>query len=43
MDIQKNKDDKLISYIQDFAEIGEYFDMPVRIYSSGMQIRLYLL
>ncbi|ASM35806.1 ABC transporter [Campylobacter sputorum subsp. bubulus] len=36
----KNKIDKLISYIQDFAEIGEYFDMPVRIYSSGMQIRL---
>jgi lipopolysaccharide transport system ATP-binding protein len=26
--------------IEAFAEIGEYFDQPVRIYSSGMQIRV---
>ncbi len=26
--------------IEAFAEIGEYFDEPVRIYSSGMQVRL---
>jgi capsular polysaccharide transport system ATP-binding protein len=29
-----------ISYVQEFAEIGEYFDMPVSTYSSGMQARL---
>jgi lipopolysaccharide transport system ATP-binding protein len=26
--------------IRDFAEIGDYFDEPIRIYSSGMQMRL---
>jgi lipopolysaccharide transport system ATP-binding protein len=26
--------------IEAFAEIGEYMDMPVRVYSSGMQVRL---
>ncbi|MFK7967257.1 MAG: ABC transporter ATP-binding protein [Burkholderiaceae bacterium] len=29
-----------ISYVMDFAELGDYFDMPVNTYSSGMRSRL---
>ena len=29
-----------IQDIEDFAEIGQYFDQPVRTYSSGMQMRV---
>ena len=32
--------DNLINSIYDFAEIGQYFDQPVRLYSSGMSVRL---
>lgn len=30
----------IINKVQDFAEIGKYFDEPVRTYSSGMSARL---
>jgi lipopolysaccharide transport system ATP-binding protein len=32
--------DAAMEWIQDFAEIGDYFDQPVRNYSSGMFVRL---
>lgn len=32
--------DTIISDIEEFAELGDYFDEPIRVYSSGMQTRL---
>ncbi len=32
--------DSLMSFVEDFAELGKYFHMPVRSYSSGMRSRL---
>lgn len=32
--------DEKIRFVEEFADIGRYFDMPVRSYSSGMRSRL---
>ncbi|MDP5220749.1 ABC transporter ATP-binding protein [Ruegeria sp. 2205SS24-7] len=32
--------DSLLAFVDDFAELGRYFHMPVRSYSSGMKSRL---
>lgn len=32
--------EEMISFVQDFAELGPHFHMPVRTYSSGMRGRL---
>ena len=38
--IPDNEVEALIAAAEDFAEIGDYFDQPLRVYSSGMQVRL---
>ncbi|MFZ5964877.1 ABC transporter ATP-binding protein [Thalassococcus sp. BH17M4-6] len=32
--------DELVDFVQDFSELGEHFNLPVRSYSSGMKSRL---
>ena len=32
--------DSLMNFVEDFSELGKYFHMPVRSYSSGMRSRL---
>ncbi|BCX79794.1 ABC transporter ATP-binding protein [Campylobacter sp. 19-13652] len=36
----KKETDNFMDNIMEFAQIGEYFDQPIRTYSSGMQMRL---
>jgi len=40
MGFSKEEIDRVIEEIEEFVEIGEYFDQPVRTYSSGMQMRV---
>ncbi len=38
----KNRDeiDKALEFVKSFSELGDYFDMPIKTYSSGMKSRL---
>ncbi|EOF4702611.1 O8 family O-antigen export ABC transporter ATP-binding subunit [Klebsiella oxytoca] len=38
--LSSEKITELMPEIEEFAEIGDYIDQPVRVYSSGMQVRL---
>jgi len=38
--LTKEKTREVISYVQEFSELGEYFEMPIKTYSSGMKSRL---
>lgn len=40
MGFSRDRIDRLVPEIEDFAEIGDYFDQPLRVYSSGMQVRV---
>lgn len=40
MGLPREQIEQLIPSIEEFAEIGEYFDQPMRTYSSGMQMRV---
>ena len=38
--LNKEKIQKKVKFVEDFAEIGEYFDRPFKTYSSGMRSRV---
>jgi capsular polysaccharide transport system ATP-binding protein len=38
--MNKEETREVIEYVRDFSELGNYFDMPIKTYSSGMKGRL---
>lgn len=40
MGLQRSDMDAVMPELEAFAELGDYFDQPIRVYSSGMQVRL---
>ncbi len=36
----KKEIDKSIEFVKEFSELGDYFEMPIKTYSSGMKSRL---
>lgn len=40
MGLQRSDMDAIMPELEAFAELGAYFDQPIRVYSSGMQVRL---
>ncbi len=36
----KEETRRIVSFVQEFSELGDYFDMPINTYSSGMKGRL---
>lgn len=37
---KKNELPEKVAFVEEFAELGKYFDMPIKTYSSGMRSRL---
>ena len=38
--VPKTNLEELVDYVQDFSELGDYLELPIRTYSSGMRSRL---
>ncbi len=38
--LSKDETREVIAYVKEFSELGDYFDMPIKTYSSGMKGRL---
>ena len=40
MGLSKKRIEQLIPSIEEFTELGDYLNFPVRVYSTGMRMRL---